>query len=400
MTEIESGYIKKDLPKNVGNLGIILFIIGAVASIIGFILNPVRGSYSYLVSFLFLLSVAVGSLLLVSIEYASGATWSTPFRRISEFFSSTIPFLIILVIPLFFNLHSLFSWAHTSVISGNKVLQEKAAYLNSPFFDIRVWVILFIWLFFQIYIIKNSRKQDLSGDKKLTRKNITLSVIFIPVFGITVTIQSIDWIMSLESRWFSTVFGVYVFSGIMCMALATSIFAAILLKENGYLPEKIKDAHFYSLGTLLFGFICFWAYIGFVEYMLQWYGNLPDETFWFMQRWHGIWKIMSFIIVIGHFIIPFFALLSYKSKTNLKRLKYIVLWIMAMHFIDIYWMIMPSMKNNGLTYSFSWMDISFLVAVVGLIIYMFYRMVQRHNLIPIKDPKLESGLNFKFKQIG
>jgi hypothetical protein len=397
MSKIESGYIKKELPKNVEKLGITLFVIGAVASLIGFIIDPVRGSYSYLVAFLFLLSISVGSLLLVAIEYASGATWSTPFRRISEFLASTLPLLIILVIPLFFSLHNLFNWTHTNIVAKDKILQLKSAYLNSSFFDVRVWVILFIWLFFYIFIIRNSRKQDISGNQLLTKRNITLSVIFIPVFAITITIQAIDWIMSLESKWFSTIFGVYLFAGIMCVALATTLYAAVLLKEHGFLPAKITDDHFYSLGTLLFAFISFWAYIAFSQYLLQWYGNLPEETFWFVQRWNGGWKIVSIIIIVGHFLIPFFALLSYKAKTNLKRLKFIAIWIMVMHFIDIYWLIMPSMENNGLHYSFSWMDISFLLAVIGLILFMFYKMVQKHNLIPINDPKLQRGLDFQLK---
>lgn len=394
MVNNDSGYIKRELPKDVGKLGIILFLIGAVTGLIGYFIDPSRASYSYLTSFLFLLSVSVGSLLLVAIEYAANAVWSTPFRRISEFLSSSLPLLIILVIPLLLSVQNLFVWSHGSEVAKDPMLQAKSVYLNTPFFSVRVLVILLIWALFYYLIIKNSRKQDETGDQLLTKKNIKLSVIFIPVFAITLTIQSIDWIMSLESRWFSTMFGVYLFAGITCAALAALALVSVLLKEKGYLHPKITRDHFYSLGTLLFVFICFWGYIAFSQYMLIWYGNLPEETFWFMQRWQGGWIVVSLFIIFGHFVVPFAVLLSHPSKTNLKKLKFISIWILAMHFIDLYWLIMPSMNSNGLHYSFSWMDISFLIAVIGIIIYMFNRMFDKYNLLPVKDPKLQRGLDF------
>ena len=394
MSNNNSGYIKRELPKNIGKLGLILFILGAVTGIVGFFLDPGRAAYSYLTSFLFLLSISVGSLLLVAIEYAANAVWSTPFRRISEFLASALPLLIILVIPLLFSVNNLFSWSHTEEVAKDHMLQAKSVYLNTPFFSVRVFVILLIWGLFYYLIMRNSRKQDETGDQLLTKNNIKLSIAFIPIFAITVTLQSIDWIMSLESKWFSTMFGVYLFAGITCSALAALAFVSVKLKEKGYLHPKITKDHFYSLGTLLFAFICFWGYIAFSQYMLIWYGNLPEETFWFMQRWEGGWKIVSLIIIFGHFLVPFAVLLSHPSKTNLKKLKFISIWILVVHFIDLYWMIMPSLNAHGNHFTFSWTDISFLVAVIGIIIFMFNRMFDKFNLIPIKDPKLQRGLDF------
>lgn len=394
MANNDSGYVKKVLPKKVGKLGLILFLIGAVTGIYAYINDPTRASFSYLTSFWFLLSISVGSLLLVAIEYSASAVWSTPFRRISEFLASSLPLLLIFVIPLLFSVQNLFVWSHTDIVAENHMLQAKSAFLNTPFFYVRVMVIFLIWALFYYFIIRNSRQQDISGDQILTKNNIKLSIIFIPVFALSLTLQSVDWIMSLETKWFSTMFGVYLFAGITCSALAALAFVAVTLKEKGYLHPKVTKDHFYSLGTLMFVFICFWGYIAFSQYMLIWYGNLPEETFWFMQRWDGGWKIISLIIVFGHFLVPFATLLSHPSKTNFKKLKFISIWILAMHFIDLYWMIMPSMHNSGLHYSFSWMDISFLVAVVGLIIFMFNRMFEKQNLIPVKDPKLKRGLDF------
>ena len=390
----ESGYTKKELPNKINKLGIILFIIGAVAGTIGFFIDPARASYSYLTSFIFLLTMSVGGLLVVTIEYAAGASWSTPFRRIGEFLAASIPLLLILVIPLLFNTNYLFSWTHSDAVASDKLLQAKSVFLNTPFFSVRVIVILLIWFLFYYYIEKNSLKQDETGDQLLTKKNIILSVIFIPLFALTLTLQSIDWIMSLETKWFSTVFGVYVFAGLITAALAAILYIGVKLTENGYMHSKITKDHFYSLGTLLFAFVAFWGYIAFTQYLVIWYGNLPEETFWFMERWAGGWKIVSILIIIGNFVVPFFALISYSSKTNFKKLKFISIWVLVFHFLDVYWLIMPSMSYNKLSYSFSWMDISFLLAAVGIIIFTFNKMFKKYNLIPVKDPKLQRGLDF------
>ncbi len=390
----ESGYTKKELPDKIKKLGIILFIIGAVTGIIGFFIDPARASYSYLTSFIFLLTITVGALLIVAIEYAAGANWSTPFRRVGEFLAVSTPLLVLLVIPILFNTNYLFSWTNSETVAADKILQAKAIFLNTPFFSVRVIVILLIWAVFYYFIVKNSAKQDISGNQLLTKKNIILSSVFIPIFALTLTLQSIDLIMSLETKWFSTLFGIYVFAGIMPAALAAVTYISIKLKENGYLHSKITKDHFYSLGTLLFSFVAFWGYIAFTQYLVIWYGNLPEETFWFMERWAGGWKIVSILLILGNFVIPFFALISYSSKTNLKKLKFFSIWIIVFHFLDIYWLIMPSMNYNGLFYSFSWIDISFLLAALGIIIYFFTKMVKKYNLIPIKDPKLKQGLDF------
>ncbi len=394
MSKIESGYNKKSLPNSVSKIGVTLLAIGLLLGISGFLVDSYRASYAYLVSFIFFLSIAVGSLFLVALEYAANADWSTPFRRISEFFAASLPLLLVLVIPLFFNTGNLFLWSHADYVHGDKMLEAKSAYLNTPFFIVRVVGIILLWFFFYRMITKNSRRQDETKDQVLTKRNITLSVIFIPVFAITITLIAVDWIMSLESRWFSTIFGVYLFAGVTLSSLAALTFSAIKLKENGYLHSAIKEDHFYSLGTLMFAFTAFWGYIAFSQYMLIWYGNLPEETFWFMQRWDGGWKFVSILLMVTHFIVPFFGLLSYEAKTNIKRLKFMSIWILCVHFLDIYWLIMPSMSRNDHAYSFSWIDFVFPLAFVGILILVFSKMAEKFNLVPVGDPKLQRGLNF------
>jgi len=394
MSKIESGYVKKNLPQTVQKVGIILAAIGLVLGIAGFVFDSYRASYAYLVSYLFFLSIAVGSLFLVALEYAAGADWSTPFRRISEFFAAALPLLLLFVIPLFFSTKNLFLWSHANYIQNDKIMEAKSAYLNTPFFVVRVIIVLLLWCFFYWIITKNSRKQDSIQDQLLTKRNITLSVIFIPIFAITITLIAVDWVMSLESKWFSTIFGVYLFAGVVLCSLGVLTLSAIKLKEKGYLHSAIGKDHFYSLGTLMFAFTVFWGYIAFSQYMLMWYGNLPEETFWFMQRWDGGWKIVSILLIITHFIVPFFALISYEAKTNIKRLKFMSIWILCVHFLDMYWLIMPSMSRNNHAYSFSWIDFVYPLLFIGVLILVFNKMAEKINLVPVGDPKLQRGLNF------
>jgi hypothetical protein len=394
MPKIESGYIKKELPKNIGTIGMALLIVGVILCLVAYLTDPARAAFSYLTAFIFLISVGLGSLFLVSLEYAAGAVWSVPFRRISEFFASSIPYFILLVIPLFFSMHDLFTWMNPQVVAQDKVLQGRMAYLNVPFFITRDVAIFLIWWLFYVVLIKNSRKQDESADQNLTTRNIKLSLAFIPIFAFSISIISFDWMMSMTPKWFSTIFGVYLFAGSTWVALAVLTLAAVLLTENGYLSTKVKKDHYYSLGTLMFAFTVFWAYIAFSQYMLQWYGNLPEEIIYFMHRWNGGWKYASLALVIIHFMVPFLILLPRSSKTNPKILIFVSIWIIVAQYFDSYWLVMPDMVNNGLVYTFSWMDFAFPVAVAGLIIVLFNSMVKKHNLLPVGDPKLQRSFDF------
>ena len=395
MSKIESGYVKKDLPKSIGTYGTALLIIGIVLGVISYLVDPSRAAYSYLTSFMFLVCIAVGALFLVALEFAAGAVWSVPFRRVSEFLAGSIPLLVLLVIPLFFSMGDLFIWTHPSAVAADKVLQAKAPYLNTSFMIIRTIAIFLIWWLFYAVLIRNSRKQDKVDDQSITTKNIRISSGFMLVFAFTISMLSFDWMMSMAPHWFSTIFGVYLFSGAVWVALAFTTLFAVTLSEKGYLGDKIKKDHYYSLGTLMFAFTVFWAYIAFSQYMLQWYGDLPEEIIFFVHRWEGGWKYLSVILVLSHFVVPFLLLLPKSSKTNPKMLKFVAVWIIVAQFIDVYWLVMPGMVNNGFVYHFSWIDLTFPIAVIGLVLIVFNLLAKKHNLIPVGDPKLKRGLDFR-----
>ncbi|MBA4250203.1 MAG: quinol:cytochrome C oxidoreductase [Chlorobiaceae bacterium] len=358
-------------------------------------LDPQRATFSYLLTFMFVMSIGIGALFLVALEYIAGADWSTPIRRIVEFFAGAIPLLLVLVIPLLLNMKELFLWTDTELLRADYIMSGKEAYLNVPFFIIRVAVVLGLWTLFYFLLTRNSRKQDSTKDQSLTTKNIKISAIFIPIFAITVTIAAVDWLMTLEPLWFSTIFGVYFFSGSVVVTLCVVTLAVVLLREHGYLHPKMIDDHYYSLGALIFAFVNFWAYIAFSQYLLIWYANLPEETFWFINRWKGGWVFVSLFLIFTHFVVPYAVLLSQPAKTNAKKLKFISIWLIFAHVVDLYWLIMPQFKTTNHAFYLYLMEFGFPIAAVGFFILLIYYKSQKNNMVPIGDPKLDRGLNFR-----
>ncbi|RPI15302.1 MAG: quinol:cytochrome C oxidoreductase [Ignavibacteriae bacterium] len=341
---------------------------------------------------MFMISIGVGALALVALEYLVGATWSTPFRRIDEFLAAIIMLLVLMVIPLFFGIHDLYHWSHNEIVSGDAILQSKSPYLNMNFFTIRTIFCLVVWLFFFFMMIRNSEKQDLTGDPRLTKRNNIFGTAFAPLFVITLTITAIDWMMSLEPHWFSTMYGIYYFSGTMVAAFSVTTLFAVRLKEGHYLDPKINNEHYYSLGAMMFAFNTFWGYIAFSQYLLIWYADLPEENFWLLMRWEGSWKFVSIALIFIHFVIPFLVLVGRSQKTNPRILKIMAIWLLFAHALDLYWLIMPTYNNAGAP--LGWQELAFPFLVTGITMVVFNLRASKRNLVPVRDPKLESGLNF------
>ena len=232
MSQIEFQYQKKDLPAGLSKKGFILFIVGTALSLFAFYVDQERAIFNYLVTYMMIVSIGLGSLFLIALEYIAGADWSTPIRRIPEFFAGLLPVLLVLVIPLFIFNHDLFHWAHAEAVADDKILQGKAPYLNVTFFIIRTFVFIGLWVLFYWMMTRNSRKQDETKDQTLTKKNIRLAAIFIPVFALSITFTAIDFMMSLEPHWFSTIFGVYFFSGTVVASISGNYYCCNSIKRK------------------------------------------------------------------------------------------------------------------------------------------------------------------------
>lgn len=385
-------YIKKALPDKFVKSGWIVLLLGVIILALAFAVDRQRAFFDYLWIYMFMVSIGVGALALVALEYLVGATWSTPFRRVDEFLAGIIPLLVILIIPLFFGISDLYHWAHKEIVTVDPVLENKSAYLNINFLTVRTIFCLVIWLFFFYMMIRNSEKQDLTGDPALTKKNNIYGTAFAPLFVITLTIFSVDWMMSLEPHWYSTMFGVYYFSGTMVAAFAVTTLFAVRLNEGKYLDPQINNEHYYSLGAMMFAFNTFWGYIAFSQYLLIWYADLPEETSWLLHRWEGSWKYLSIAFVFIHFVIPFLVLVGRSQKTNPRILKVMAIWLLFAHALDLFWLIMPSYSSAGIP--LGWQELAFPLIVTGITMVIFQLRAAKRNLIPVRDPKLESGLNF------
>jgi hypothetical protein len=390
MSVMSPDSLKKSLPAKTTMLGWALFVAGVVLTAVAYLIEPRHAAYNNVIGLLLLISVSVGAVFLIALEYLTGAVWSVPMRRIVEFISGLVVVVPLLAIPLFFSLHEVFEWTHINIVTQDKLLTAKAPYLNEYFFSARFVVFATLWIVFYWLFTHNSLRQDTVQEAKFTRRNVRLGALFMPIFAITITFTAVDWIMSIEPHWFSTILGVYYFSGTVLAALGVATYFVITLHETGALPNLRRD-HFYSLGALMFVFTNFWAYIAFSQFMLTWYANLPEETFWFIKRWQNGWEYVSILLIIVRFAVPYAVLLSQEAKMDPRRLKIMALWMLGAHMLDLYWLTMPTFSSNV---TLSWIELSTPVLVTGTIILMVSYKMKRHNLVPVGDPKLKRGWDF------
>lgn len=349
--------------------------------------------HSYLTAFLFGVTIALGALIFVLIQFATRAGWSVTVRRQAEHLAGTLPLFFVLFLPLLAGLHELYPWLHADHVAEDPLLQGKTPYLNEPFFLIRTFVYLTAWALLGWWFRRQSLAQDEEGGIRITRRLQTVSAPAILVFAVTITFASFDWIMSLDPHWYSTIFGVYVFAGGFVSSIAFLILLILFFQRSGLMRSVVTEEHHHDLGKLLFAFTVFWAYIAFSQFMLIWYANIPEETLWYAHRWHHGWEYLSVLLAVGHFVLPFFLLLPRFVKRNRTLMTGVVLWMLLMHYVDLYWLVMPGFQSEGLRPHL--MDLLTLVGVMGLFLATYWWMAAGRNLIPTRDPRLSESLSFE-----
>ena len=368
-------------------------LLGAVACAILGAANPKQFFFSWLVSFLFFLSLALGGLFFVLIQYAAQGGWGVVLRRIGETIFSTIPVMAVLFLPLLFGLHDLYEWSHADAAEHDALLRWKAPYLNVPFFLIRAALFFGIWSFIAILYYRGSRGQDVSGDPGVSARLRRFAGPAIIVLALTQTFAAIDWIMSLTPHWYSTMFGVYFFAGSWVGFIALLSVVVVAMRGAGLLDTVISPEHLHDIGKFLFAFTAFWAYISFSQFFLIWYGNLPEETIWYKARMEGSWMTVSLFLMAGHFGVPFFYLMGRAVKRRGWTLALGGAWLLAMHFLDLYWQVMPTLHPEGLRPSL--LDVAALMAVGGCFVAAASWLMRRQALVPLRDPRLAESLAFE-----
>src|SRR5688572_21534357 len=322
-------------------------LLGIVACAILGAGNPRQFFFSWLVAFLFFLSLAVGALFFVLIQYAAQGGWGIVLRRIGETTFATIPVMAVLFLPVALGVHDLYEWSHADAVANDALLRWKAPYLNVPFFLIRAALFFGLWSFIALLYYRGSRGQDVTGDPRVSARLRLLAGPAIIVLALTQTFASVDWIMSLTPHWYSTMFGVYFFAGSFVGFIALLSVVSVAMRRAGLLDTVISPEHLQDIGKFLFAFTVFWTYIAFSQFFLIWYGNLPEETIWYQARMEGSWLTVSLFLIVGHFVAPFLYLMGRDVKRNGLTLALGGAWVLVMHFIDLYWQVMPTLHPEG-----------------------------------------------------
>ena len=368
-------------------------VLGAAACALLGASNPKQFFFSWLVSFLFFLSLALGGLFFVLIQYATQGGWGIVLRRIGETIFALLPVMAVLFLPLLLGLRDLYSWAVPGAAEHDALLRWKAPYLNVPFFLIRAAVYFAVWSFMALLYYRGSRGQDVTGDPAVSARLRRLAGPAIIVLAVTQTFASIDWIMSLTPHWYSTMFGVYFFAGSFVGFIALLSILAAAMRQAGLLETVISPEHLHDMGKLLFAFTSFWAYIAFSQFFLIWYANLPEETIWYRARLEGSWEGVSILLMAGHFGVPFFYLMGRDVKRRGWTLAVGGVWLLAMHFVDLYWQVMPTLHPDGVRPSP--LDAAAFIAVGGCFVAAAGWLMRRQALVPLRDPRLAESLAFE-----
>jgi len=377
--------------------------VGLLVLALAFVLGYLRGDawryfqHAYLVSYCFYLSIGLGALFFVALQHASRAGWSVAVRRVAELMAANTLLMALLFLPILVPVllgdTTLYHWLDQSAMSSDGVLAAKRPYLNMPFFVLRAMGFFAIWGGLVWYFWRRSLQQDESGDAHLTLHMERVSYVALILFAVTITFAAFDWIMSLTPHWYSTIFGVYYFSGAAVGFLAAVILALIVLQKTGYLTSTITTEHYHELGKLLFAFVVFWGYIAFSQYMLIWYANIPEETVWYMPRQQAAWGIVSLVLLFGHLLIPFLGLISRGAKRRPAVLGFWAAWLLVAHWLDMQYLVMPGVVESG--WPFSLIDVTCILGMGALFVGGIVLWAGDRSLTPTRDPRIGESLGFE-----
>lgn len=348
---------------------------------------------SYLTAFMFWLSICLGGLFFTIIQHGTRAGWSIVVRRIAENWMAVLPIFAILVVPLFLGQHDLYHWSHEGVLEEDLLLSRKANYFDGGFYTARSIIVLALWILVAMAFYRWSTKQDKTGDHALSHKMRWWAPLGIVVFAISTTVAAIDWMMSLDPHWYSTIFGVYYFAGIVMASGAAFILSSMALQKSGVLKDAITTEHYHDLGKWTFAFIIFWTYIGFSQFFLIWYANIPEETIWYGHRMSHGWEYVSIFLAIGHFVLPMFFMMSRHIKRRKVTLALGCGWLLFAHYVDIFWLSQPALHTEH--FSIHIADLLTLVGLGGIVIGAFAWITTRGATAPVRDPRIEESLRFE-----
>jgi hypothetical protein len=366
-------------------------VIGLVLCAIGWARTPDQFFHSYLVAFLFVLGLSLGSLGLLMLQHLTGGHWGIVIRRPLESATRALPLVVILFLPIFWGMKYLYSAWLTAPSSGEGALSEfQRSYLTTDKFITRAVIYFAIWMLLMFVFNRWSKEQDMNREDRGLRRRLKMVAgpgIILYVF--VMTFAAIDWVMSLSPHWASTIYGFLFVIGQLISSMSLMIAVVVLLSKTEPMAGLIQDRHLHDLGKLLLAFVMLWAYFGFSQLLIIWSGNLPEEITFYRSRLYGGWGVVSVIVLVFHFFVPFFLLLSRDAKRNARILPKIALWLIVMRFVDLFWLTRPEFTANALP---NWLDLAAPLAVGGLWLFFFAFNLKQLPLLPLGDPKLEEAI--------
>ena len=340
---------------------------------------------SYLVAFLFWIGITLGCLALLMVQHLTGGNWALVIRRILEAGSRTLPLMAIAVLPLLAGMKTIYSWSRPG--QSDTVILAKHLYLNSGFFIGRTIFYFACWFMLAHLLNKWSREEDAGGNSSLWARMEGLSGGGLVLYGFTVTFASIDWVMSLEPRWYSTIYGLLFMVGQALAALAFAITVLIWLSEREPLSEAVRPSYFQDLGSFLLTFVMLWAYLEFSQFLIIWGGNLSEEIPWYIRRMQGTWGQVGLLLVLLNFALPLFLLLFRNVKRRTGSLLLVAALVLLMRLVDMYWMVLPAFGGGNA--HLTWMNALLPFGMGGIWLAYFTWQLQQLPILPLHDPRTE-----------
>jgi hypothetical protein len=374
--------------KHIGGLQQIFFgaaVGGIGVSAIGFFVARQQFAFSWLFAFAYFFTIACGALFWTSLQHATDSEWSVLVRRQMENLTRVLPWFALLFLPLWFCAPFLWKWWDTQ--PGQDVLLDaKSGYLNQTFFLCRAaGYFLFLW-WVSSTLAKRSIAQDADGAAKHTLVMRKFGIGGIVVVALSISFAGFDWLMGLDHHWFSTMWGVYIFAGAAGSSMSLLVLIITWLKSKGYL-SAVNSEHYHIMGKFMLAFTVFWAYIGYSQYMLIWYSNIPEETIYFRIRNTESWWYFSQFLVIGRFFLPFPVLLMQATKKT-KYINHVAVWILLMQMLDIFVIVLPALHPTGVHFADLFCSACSFIGIGGLMGWLFLRNLVKTNLFPMRDPRL------------
>ncbi|MDB4582466.1 quinol:cytochrome C oxidoreductase [Draconibacterium sp.] len=378
--------------KNFKLVTYILIAIGVASFALGFIFDAKRTWANYLLNNYYFISIAIGAAFFGAIQYITQSGWSAMFKRIPEAMAAYIPFAAVFFLIMFFGMHSIFEWTHEEVVQHDHLLQYKSPYLNIPFFFIRVIIFFGAWILMSKILRKISLKEDEMGGIKYFEKSELYSKIFIFVIAFTFSLFAVDMLMSLEPHWFSTLFAAKSFIAAFMHGASIITLIVILLSRIGKF-EMLNSSHLHDFTRYIFMASIVWGYFNFAEFMLIWYGNIPEETVWFVNRWQGTYKILFFANIVLNWLIPFLVLMPRKTSRSKVVILPVIIILIIGQYAELYYIIWPATVHEA---KFGLLEIGTFLGYLGLFSLVVSTSLAKANLVPKNHPYLQESIHHHF----